>query len=85
VFALLPIEVISGYLYHLTNVIVESFHLESGEDAPELLKVITDPFTKLIIEVSSLALKLSCYTESPSSILPISISYTFHLSEDRPS
>lgn len=51
-FALLPIEVISGYLYHLTNVIVESFHLESGEDAPELLKVITDPFTKLIIEVS---------------------------------
>ncbi|PKU32113.1 sodium-dependent phosphate transport protein 2b [Limosa lapponica baueri] len=51
VFALLPIEVISGYLYHLTNVIVESFHLESGEDAPELLKVITDPFTKLIIEL----------------------------------
>ncbi|KAJ7396455.1 hypothetical protein BTVI_145274 [Pitangus sulphuratus] len=51
VFALLPIEVVSGYLYHLTNVIVESFHLESGEDAPELLKVITDPFTKLIIEL----------------------------------
>lgn len=60
VFALLPIEVISGYLYHLTNVIVESFHLESGEDAPELLKVITDPFTKLIIEVSSLSLQGSC-------------------------
>lgn len=56
-FALLPIEVISGYLYHLTNVIVESFHLESGEDAPELLKVITDPFTKLIIEVSSFSLQ----------------------------
>lgn len=55
-FALLPIEVVSGYLYHLTNVIVESFHLESGEDAPELLKVITDPFTKLIIEVSSFSL-----------------------------
>uniref|UniRef100_A0A803W329 Sodium-dependent phosphate transport protein 2B n=1 Tax=Ficedula albicollis TaxID=59894 RepID=A0A803W329_FICAL len=51
VFALLPVEVITGYLYHLTNVIVESFHLESGEDAPELLKVITDPFTKLIIEL----------------------------------
>lgn len=58
-FALLPIEVISGYLYHLTNVIVESFHLESGEDAPELLKVITDPFTKLIIEVS-FSLQGSC-------------------------
>ncbi|NXY84257.1 NPT2B protein, partial [Alcedo cyanopectus] len=51
VFALLPIEVISGYLYHLTSAIVESFHLESGDDAPELLKVITDPFTKLIIEL----------------------------------
>ncbi|NXU74199.1 NPT2B protein, partial [Oreotrochilus melanogaster] len=51
VFALLPVEVITGYLYHLTNVIVDSFQLESGEDAPELLKVITDPFTKLIIEL----------------------------------
>lgn len=60
VFALLPIEVISGYLYHLTNAIVESFHLESGEDAPELLKAITDPFTKLIIEVSSFPLQGSC-------------------------
>lgn len=63
-FALLPIEVISGYLYHLTNVIVESFHLESGEDAPELLKVITDPFTKLIIEVSSFSLQGSFLLDS---------------------
>lgn len=59
-FALLPIEVISGYLYHLTNAIVESFHLESGEDAPELLKVITDPFTKLIIEVRFFSLQGRC-------------------------
>lgn len=51
VFVLLPIEVASGYLYYLTSKIVESFNLESGEDAPELLKVITDPFTKLIIQV----------------------------------
>ncbi|XP_020636111.3 sodium-dependent phosphate transport protein 2B [Pogona vitticeps] len=51
VFVLLPIEVASGYLFHLTEVIVKSFHLESGEDAPELLKVITDPFTKLIIQL----------------------------------
>ncbi|XP_066489021.1 sodium-dependent phosphate transport protein 2B [Tiliqua scincoides] len=51
VFVLLPIEVASGYLYHLTNVIVDAFHLKSGEDAPELLKVITDPFTKLIIQL----------------------------------
>uniref|UniRef100_A0A8D0B3P8 Sodium-dependent phosphate transport protein 2B n=1 Tax=Salvator merianae TaxID=96440 RepID=A0A8D0B3P8_SALMN len=51
VFVLLPIEVVSGYLYHLTNAIVESFQLKSGENAPELLKVITDPFTSLIIEL----------------------------------
>ncbi|XP_065261389.1 sodium-dependent phosphate transport protein 2B [Emys orbicularis] len=51
VFVLLPLEVASGYLYRLTNVIVDSFNLESGEDAPELLKVITDPFTKLIIQL----------------------------------
>ncbi|XP_060103276.1 sodium-dependent phosphate transport protein 2B [Heteronotia binoei] len=51
VFVLLPIEVASGYLYRLTSVIVESFHLESGESAPELLKVITDPLTKLIIQL----------------------------------
>ncbi|XP_044274196.1 sodium-dependent phosphate transport protein 2B [Varanus komodoensis] len=51
VFVLLPIEVATGYLYHLTNVIVQSFRLETGENAPELLKVITDPFTKLIIQL----------------------------------
>ncbi|XP_044538346.1 sodium-dependent phosphate transport protein 2B-like [Gracilinanus agilis] len=51
VLVLLPLEVITGYLYHLTNVIVKSFNLKSGDDAPELLKVITDPFTKLIIQL----------------------------------
>ncbi|XP_068925053.1 sodium-dependent phosphate transport protein 2B-like [Petaurus breviceps papuanus] len=51
VLVLLPVEVITGYLYHLTKVIVETFHIQSGEDAPELLKVITDPFTKLIIQL----------------------------------
>uniref|UniRef100_A0A5F8GZJ0 Sodium-dependent phosphate transport protein 2B n=2 Tax=Monodelphis domestica TaxID=13616 RepID=A0A5F8GZJ0_MONDO len=52
VLVLLPLEVITGYLYHLTNVIVKSFNLKSGDDAPELLKVITDPFTKLIIQLN---------------------------------
>lgn len=51
VVVLLPLEVISHYLENLTNVVVESFHFQNGEDAPELLKVITDPFTKLIIQV----------------------------------
>uniref|UniRef100_A0A4W3ICD7 Sodium-dependent phosphate transport protein 2B n=1 Tax=Callorhinchus milii TaxID=7868 RepID=A0A4W3ICD7_CALMI len=51
VLILLPIEAASHYLFHLTNIIVESFALESGEDAPALLKVITEPLTKLIIEL----------------------------------
>uniref|UniRef100_A0A8C3WQ08 Sodium-dependent phosphate transport protein 2B n=1 Tax=Catagonus wagneri TaxID=51154 RepID=A0A8C3WQ08_9CETA len=51
VLVLLPVEAATGYLEHLTNMVVESFHFKNGEDAPELLKVITDPFTKLIIQV----------------------------------
>ncbi|XP_020847990.1 sodium-dependent phosphate transport protein 2B-like [Phascolarctos cinereus] len=51
VLVLLPLEVITNYLYHLTNVIVKSFNIKSGDDAPELLKVITDPLTKLIIQL----------------------------------
>ncbi|XP_051892999.1 sodium-dependent phosphate transport protein 2B-like isoform X2 [Pristis pectinata] len=51
VLILLPIEAASGYLYHLTGIIVKSFDIESGEDAPDLLKVITDPLTKLIVQL----------------------------------
>ncbi|XP_040191100.1 sodium-dependent phosphate transport protein 2B isoform X2 [Rana temporaria] len=51
VLILLPIEIASGYLYHLTNAIVDSFNLESGEDAPDMLKVITEPLTKVIIQL----------------------------------
>nr|XP_006207069.2 sodium-dependent phosphate transport protein 2B isoform X1 [Vicugna pacos] len=51
VLVLLPLEAASSYLERLTNLVVDSFHFKSGEDAPELLKVITDPFTKLIIQL----------------------------------
>ncbi|XP_051783607.1 sodium-dependent phosphate transport protein 2B-like [Erpetoichthys calabaricus] len=51
VIVLLPLEIASQYLYQLTNLIVESFNLQSGEDAPDLLKVITDPVTKGIIQL----------------------------------
>ncbi|XP_006866379.1 PREDICTED: sodium-dependent phosphate transport protein 2B [Chrysochloris asiatica] len=51
VLVLLPLEAATKYLELLTNLIVESFHFKNGEDAPELLKVITDPFTKLIIQL----------------------------------
>ncbi|KAM4810151.1 sodium-dependent phosphate transport protein 2B [Rhinophrynus dorsalis] len=51
VLVLLPIEVATGYLYHLTNVIVKSFNIQTGEDAPDMLKVITEPLTKGIIQL----------------------------------
>ncbi|KAM9678562.1 sodium-dependent phosphate transport protein 2B-like [Trichechus inunguis] len=51
VFVLLPLEAATHYLEILTNFVVETFHFKNGEDAPDLLKVITDPFTKLIIQL----------------------------------
>nr|KAF6432395.1 solute carrier family 34 member 2 [Rousettus aegyptiacus] len=52
VLVLLPLEAATSYLELLTNLVVESFHFKSGEDAPALLKVITDPVTKKIIELN---------------------------------
>lgn len=52
VLVLLPLEVVSGYLHHVTHLVVATFNIRSGKDAPDLLKIITEPFTKLIIQVS---------------------------------
>ncbi|MBN3274054.1 NPT2B protein, partial [Polyodon spathula] len=51
VLVLLPLEVASGYLYYVSQLLVDSFKLESGENAPDMLKVITDPLTKIIIQL----------------------------------
>ncbi|NWZ35208.1 NPT2A protein, partial [Brachypodius atriceps] len=51
VLVLLPLEVVSGYLHHVTHLVVASFNIRSGKDAPSLLKIITEPFTKLIIQL----------------------------------
>ncbi|XP_027020918.2 sodium-dependent phosphate transport protein 2A [Tachysurus fulvidraco] len=51
VLLLLPLEVATGLLSYLAKATVSKFHLQSGEEAPELLKVITDPVTKLIIQL----------------------------------
>ncbi|XP_069386918.1 solute carrier family 34 member 2a [Paralichthys olivaceus] len=48
VLVLLPLEVATGYLYVVTELIIDSFNIQSGE-APELLNVITDPLTESII------------------------------------
>ncbi|XP_015205122.1 sodium-dependent phosphate transport protein 2A [Lepisosteus oculatus] len=51
VLVLLPLEVISGLLNRLSKMVVKSFQIQSGKDAPDILKIITEPFTKLIIQL----------------------------------
>ncbi|XP_060096126.1 sodium-dependent phosphate transport protein 2A [Heteronotia binoei] len=51
VLVLLPLEVLSGYLHRITEVAVAALNFRTGQDAPELLKVITEPFTHLIIQL----------------------------------
>ncbi|KAK7103201.1 sodium-dependent phosphate transport protein 2B-like [Littorina saxatilis] len=60
VIVLLPLEVITGYLFKMSTALVESMHLndptlknETRDVNQDLLKVITKPFTSLIISVSS--------------------------------
>ncbi|KAG9269233.1 sodium-dependent phosphate transport protein 2B [Astyanax mexicanus] len=53
VLVLLPLEVATGVLYKLTKLLIDSFHIQTGQDAPDLLKVITEPLTKNIIELDS--------------------------------
>ena len=52
VLILLPVEIATGYLLHLTDAIVDSTDLAGGQDQKEFLKVITKPFTDLIVQVS---------------------------------
>ncbi|KAG5849742.1 hypothetical protein ANANG_G00074940 [Anguilla anguilla] len=51
VLVLLPLEVATGVLYKLTKLMIDSFQIQSGEDAPDLLNVITDPLTNSIIQL----------------------------------
>ncbi|CAK6433251.1 unnamed protein product, partial [Pipistrellus nathusii] len=51
VLVLLPVEVSTHYLEALTNLMVDVFNFRSGEDAPELLRVITKPLTNFIIRL----------------------------------
>lgn len=53
VLVLLPLEAATGYLHHITRLVVASFNIRGGHDAPDLLKIITEPFTKLIIQVEA--------------------------------
>uniref|UniRef100_A0A8C6VSR6 Sodium-dependent phosphate transport protein 2B n=1 Tax=Nothobranchius furzeri TaxID=105023 RepID=A0A8C6VSR6_NOTFU len=51
VLILLPLEAATGVLYKLTLLLIESFNIQTGENAPDLLNVITDPLTESIIQL----------------------------------
>ncbi|XP_042349675.1 sodium-dependent phosphate transport protein 2A isoform X2 [Plectropomus leopardus] len=51
VLVLLPLEVVSGVMARLSHLLVTSLKLQPGEEAPEMLKVMTEPVTKLIIQL----------------------------------
>uniref|UniRef100_A0A8D1WSI4 Sodium-dependent phosphate transport protein 2A n=1 Tax=Sus scrofa TaxID=9823 RepID=A0A8D1WSI4_PIG len=51
VVVLLPLEAATGYLHYVTRLVVASFNIRGGRDTPDLLKIITEPFTKLIIQL----------------------------------
>lgn len=51
VLVLLPIEVASSYLYHLTGAIISSMDMKQRDNKQDILKTITKPFTSLIVKV----------------------------------
>ncbi|XP_071761957.1 sodium-dependent phosphate transport protein 2A-like [Centroberyx gerrardi] len=100
VLVLLPLEVASGLMTRLAHLLVTSFSLQSGEDAPELLKVITEPLTKLIIQldkhvITGIAMgdesmrnrslvKEWCQTDLVTSTVNVSTSGSVNCSSSRP-
>ncbi|XP_077996550.1 sodium-dependent phosphate transport protein 2A-like [Glandiceps talaboti] len=52
VLILLPLEIATGYLYHLSEIIIASMSISTNENADvELLKIITKPFTDKVIQI----------------------------------
>ncbi|CAF4817587.1 unnamed protein product, partial [Rotaria sp. Silwood2] len=58
VLILLPIEIASNMLYHLTNLITKSINLKRNPNSnPEFLTVITKPLTQRIIQLDKKAIE----------------------------
>ncbi|XP_076021022.1 sodium-dependent phosphate transport protein 2A-like isoform X5 [Genypterus blacodes] len=51
VLVLLPLEVASGLMTRLSHLLVTGLRVQTGDEAPEMLKVVTEPVTKLIIQL----------------------------------
>uniref|UniRef100_A0AAV2MIX3 Sodium-dependent phosphate transport protein 2A n=1 Tax=Knipowitschia caucasica TaxID=637954 RepID=A0AAV2MIX3_KNICA len=60
VLVLLPLEVVSGLMTRMSHWAVTGLSLHTGQDAPELLKVNTEPVTKLIIQPTTNTSLESC-------------------------
>ncbi|XP_035639826.1 sodium-dependent phosphate transport protein 2B-like [Oncorhynchus keta] len=89
VLILLPLEAATGVLYKLTKIVIDSFNIQGGDNAPDLLNVITDPLTSAIIEldktvISDIAtgdpaarnkslVKIWCKTEKITTLLNITV------------
>ena len=51
VLVLLPVEIITGYLYRVSGAIIDATTISGGQSEQKFLGVLTDPFTDLIIQV----------------------------------
>ena len=61
VIVFLPLEIASGYLRRLTGEIIDSLSLKTNEGVNQkLLKTITEPFTKLIIQLDKKIITKNC-------------------------
>ncbi|CAB1324159.1 unnamed protein product [Coregonus sp. 'balchen'] len=89
VLILLPLEAATGVLYKLTKIVIDSFNIRGGDNAPDLLNVITNPLTSTIIAldktvISDIAtgdpaarnkslIKIWCRTEKFTTLLNITV------------
>ncbi|KAJ8036604.1 Sodium-dependent phosphate transport protein 2B [Holothuria leucospilota] len=57
VICLLPLEVVTGYLYRVSGLLVDSLSMQSSGDVKmELLKTLTKPFTSRIVQIDKKAI-----------------------------
>ena len=54
VITLLPIEIATGYLYHVTSAVIRATDIAGDGESTEFLSVLTKPFTKVIVQVQNL-------------------------------
>ena len=59
VISMLVLELCTGYLYHVTGAIVEGLEAEQRSKPPDLLKALTKPLSKSIVQIDK---KVSLFT-----------------------